>query len=200
MKGQSEATVRAALTRLAEDMPMVVYKPPDDARNWKPADFLVWWGPDARESTRWQIRSSTVVRGIAPPKPGDVLPLSAGEQVEIIGIRPGSAMLEVKDNALVDTLAIKELRPNQRKSIREAMAIGLPYWLVVWWRRKQRWTVSDAAKVLTHIRDEEDRGKADHTYIPRAPTFSHLSSFMGVDCTTETLPGTIGVALRGELS
>lgn len=173
MKGQSEATVRAALMRLAEDMPMVVYKPPDDARNWKPADFLVWFAGD---------RFVEAEDGIDHLNP------------------VGSAMFEVKDNALVDTLAIKELRPNQRKSIREAMAIGLPYWLVVWWRRKQRWTVSDAAKVLTHIRDEEDRGKADHTYIPRAPTFSHLSSFMGVDCTTETLPGTIGVALRGELS
>lgn len=41
MKGTSEAQVRAALNNA--DLNAIVYKPPDDARNWKPADFLVWW-------------------------------------------------------------------------------------------------------------------------------------------------------------
>jgi hypothetical protein len=41
MKGSSEAKVRAALNDM--DLEAIVYKPPDDARNWKPADFLVWW-------------------------------------------------------------------------------------------------------------------------------------------------------------
>lgn len=41
MKGTSEAKVRAALNDMGMDV--LVYKPPDDARNWKPADFMVWW-------------------------------------------------------------------------------------------------------------------------------------------------------------
>lgn len=40
-KGTSETHVRAALNNM--DLDAIVYKPPDDARNWKPADFLVWW-------------------------------------------------------------------------------------------------------------------------------------------------------------
>lgn len=42
MKGSSEGAFREALN--AVDLrPFVVYKPPDDARNWKPADYMVWW-------------------------------------------------------------------------------------------------------------------------------------------------------------
>jgi hypothetical protein len=41
MKGKSEGQVRAALNQM--DWDVLVYKPPDDARNWKPADFMVWW-------------------------------------------------------------------------------------------------------------------------------------------------------------
>lgn len=39
-KGTSEAKVRDALGRM--DLALFAYKPPDDARNWKPADFLLW--------------------------------------------------------------------------------------------------------------------------------------------------------------
>lgn len=147
MKGTSEAKVRAALTRLAEDMPMVVYKPPDDARNWKPADFLVWLN---------------------------------GQQ---------SAMIEVKDNRGLNTYPLADLRPNQRKSIHEAAAIGLPYWLVIWWRRRNAWTVSNAVRLLT---------EADYDF--SSVGWQQLAGIWGVDCTTETLPSTIGAALRGELS
>lgn len=42
MKGTSEAQVRDALKAMDLEG-LIVYKPPDDARNWKPADFLVWW-------------------------------------------------------------------------------------------------------------------------------------------------------------
>lgn len=44
-KGTSEGKVRLALNQL--DLDLELYKPPDDARNWKPADFLVWWRPAA---------------------------------------------------------------------------------------------------------------------------------------------------------
>lgn len=44
MKGSSEGAVRAALNEMS--LTVLVYKPPDDARNWKPADFMVWWLDD----------------------------------------------------------------------------------------------------------------------------------------------------------
>lgn len=43
-KGPSEAAVRDALRAMNVDS--YVYKPPDDARNWKPCDFMVWWHED----------------------------------------------------------------------------------------------------------------------------------------------------------
>ena len=42
MKGPSERIFREALGKVDID-PLEIYKPPDDARNWKPADFLLWW-------------------------------------------------------------------------------------------------------------------------------------------------------------
>lgn len=43
MKGPSEGIVSRALRSAFDDEPNFVYKPPDDARNWKPCDFMVWW-------------------------------------------------------------------------------------------------------------------------------------------------------------
>lgn len=40
MKGRSEGKVREALSTIEDAL---VYKPPDDARNRKPADFIVLW-------------------------------------------------------------------------------------------------------------------------------------------------------------
>ncbi len=42
MKGPSEGMLREALSDV-DLSGLVVYKPPDDARNWKPADYMVWW-------------------------------------------------------------------------------------------------------------------------------------------------------------
>jgi len=42
MKGSSEANVAKALSDI-DDPIVAVWKPPDDARNWKPADYLVWF-------------------------------------------------------------------------------------------------------------------------------------------------------------
>jgi hypothetical protein len=44
VKRLGESQLREALNEL--DLPVIVYKPPDDARNWKPSDFLVWIGHD----------------------------------------------------------------------------------------------------------------------------------------------------------
>lgn len=51
MKGDSESRVRAALNEIALGGNTLVYKPPDDARNWKPADFMVWWRDGERHGT-----------------------------------------------------------------------------------------------------------------------------------------------------
>lgn len=40
MKGDSEGKVRAALKAI--DLTQIIYKPPDDARNWKPCDFMLF--------------------------------------------------------------------------------------------------------------------------------------------------------------
>lgn len=43
-KSHSEADVKAALNYAADDLEgLFSYKPPDDARNTKPCDFMVWW-------------------------------------------------------------------------------------------------------------------------------------------------------------
>ena len=39
-KGPSEARFREALRDI--DLELDFYKPPDDARNWKPSDYIVW--------------------------------------------------------------------------------------------------------------------------------------------------------------
>lgn len=42
-KRSSEGELGAALRSIEDLDGLIVYKPPDDARNWKPADFMVWW-------------------------------------------------------------------------------------------------------------------------------------------------------------
>lgn len=158
MKGPSEGKVREALERLAEDMPLTWYKPPDDARNWKPADYLVWVGP-----------------------------------LTIEGFTDGSsAMIEVKDNPNLATYPFSDLRPAQRGWIRVLGRVGVPYWLVIWWRRRQRWTISDAAKVIAFIDDEQ-------TAPIKSIHWMQLAGNMGVDCEPKNLAGTLGAALRGEI-
>lgn len=46
MKGSTEGRVRNALN-LMDLRPCLVYKPPDDSRNWKPADFCLWFRRDS---------------------------------------------------------------------------------------------------------------------------------------------------------
>lgn len=41
MKGKSEPKFREALNDV--ELPLLIYKPPDDARNWKPCDYMTWW-------------------------------------------------------------------------------------------------------------------------------------------------------------
>lgn len=42
MKGPSEGIFREALAAIDIE-PKFIHKPPDDARNWKPCDFMLWY-------------------------------------------------------------------------------------------------------------------------------------------------------------
>lgn len=54
-KGTSEGKVRLALNQIGG---LEIYKPPDDARNWKPCDFMVWWNATPGEERRWLVPRS----------------------------------------------------------------------------------------------------------------------------------------------
>src|SRR5512137_642133 len=58
-KGSSEATVAKALADI-DDPIVAVWKPPDDARNWKPADYLVWF--DGR-AAMIEVKDCPAMRG-----------------------------------------------------------------------------------------------------------------------------------------
>jgi len=121
VKGPSEAKVREALTELGETMRLMVYKPPDDARNWKPADFLVWFEPN---------------------------PIAAGFTWWQLGLVNGATMIEVKECPNLKQWPLADLRPSQRIGIRQAQHVNVPYWLAIWWPRLQRWSISYAPRLL----------------------------------------------------
>ena len=59
MKGSSESTVAKALADI-DDPIVAVWKPPDDSRNWKPADYLVWF--DGR-AAMIEVKECAALRG-----------------------------------------------------------------------------------------------------------------------------------------
>jgi hypothetical protein len=59
MKGSSEDRFREALNGI--DVRKVVYKPPDDARTWKPCDFMVW----SPQSTWFEVKDVDTVNTFA---------------------------------------------------------------------------------------------------------------------------------------
>jgi len=158
VKGNSEALVREALTKLGDDMPLVWWKPPDDARNWKPADYLLWFKVPDRETTCGGY----------------------------------SAFIEVKATTQVHVFPIKDFRPVQVAYMRRAAELGLPYLVVIQWRRSNDWTISDGRKIARMLDAKQEEPL---TSISKQT----LRSLFGVDCSTAHLAGTIGAALRGEL-
>jgi len=109
VKGRSEPAFRAALNGLDEDF--IVYKPPDDARNWKPCDFMVWYG----------------LAGVAQ-----------------------SVWFEVKETPNVGVVDVmKLLRPAQKAGIERAHEVGVDYYIAVYWKRHEDWTILDAWRVVT---------------------------------------------------
>jgi hypothetical protein len=151
MKGPSEAKFREGLVDTG--MNLLIYKPPDDARNWKPCDFMVWW------------------HGRTEALPGDEASLR-------------SAWFEVKENTVKAGFNLKrELRPAQRGGIREAIAVGLPYYLAIWWKTRGVWTISEARPFLE---------------LDGAP-FEYFAGKYGIDALPSTLGSVLAAVLRGEL-
>lgn len=87
MKGPSEGKFGEALR--AVDLSMVVYKPPDDARLWKPCDFMVWLA---------DIRVG--LDGGAVPSWFEVKDVKAVDSFPVAEIRP-SQMQGIRDAARV---------------------------------------------------------------------------------------------------
>lgn len=153
-KGPSEAAFGAALRGLDADLPILVYKPPDDARNRKPCDFMVWFrGHDAE----WQ----PAVR---------------------------AAWFEVKEVVALGRFNVNDLRPSQKAGIRDAGAIGIPYYVAVYWANLHSWTVSVAYKMLEHAVAE------GNTSISR----ELLMSRFGIQSSPANLGSTLKDVLHGE--
>lgn len=146
-KGTSEGKVRIALNSCG--LNLVIYKPPDDARNWKPADFLVWWEVTIGDEGRAE---------------------------------PFSAMIEVKECKLIGSYPLDDLRPSQRTGIRDAKRIGLPYLLVIWWRERKIWTVSDGIQL-------------DSSPVKGSVAFSVLAGRIGIDAQQDHLAQVLRAAL-----
>jgi len=65
-KGPSEAMFRAALNEVDIE-PLFAHKLADDARNWKPADYLVWFRTgDGPASSAWFEVKETPNKGALP--------------------------------------------------------------------------------------------------------------------------------------
>lgn len=129
-KRASEGELGDAL-RGVDLAPLYVLKLPDDSRNWKPCDYLVWL------SERVDI-----------PSDGSTLKLVS------------SIWFEAKDVDTVAAFNwTNELRPSQIAGIRDAGELGIPYWLAVYWRKSRTWTISDAHKIAAWIRENHTEGR-----------------------------------------
>jgi len=62
MKGLSESIFRAALADMDIE-PKFIYKPPDDARNWKPCDYMLWY--TAARSAWFEVKEVVAIGSFA---------------------------------------------------------------------------------------------------------------------------------------
>lgn len=125
-KRQSEGFLGDALRSI--DLPTHVYKPPDQAGNWKPCDFLVW--------------VKTLAGGNGELEPVEVT---------------DSYWFEAKDEAAAETFNWRrQMRPGQINGIRDAERVGIPYYVAVYWRRHREWTISDGVKLYHATRVKTD--------------------------------------------
>lgn len=109
----SEDAIRAALSEMDG---MLVYKPSDRDVNWKPCDYMLWWGEPTTDDG--VLRFVPAVR---------------------------AAWLEVKQTTLKGKWSWVQgegaLRPSQAAGMRHAFAISLPYIVAVYWKTRRYWTL-----------------------------------------------------------
>jgi len=127
VKGTSEARARVALKAAG----LFVYKPPDDARNWKPCDFLTWQAPKQMD-----LR--------VDPETGYGLADHAHTVSRWIEVK------QIPSSAL--TMAATGMRPSQRAGVAEAMRLRIPYWLLIFWKHPKipaaaRWTCLEMTRL-----------------------------------------------------
>lgn len=160
MKRPSEGEFGKAL-RAVDGLVLEVYKPPDDARLWKPCDYMVWF-----------------VDPVATPDGG-----------------AAAAWFEVKDMTAAATFPRSELRPAQLQGIRAAERVGMPYWLAIYWRKHQLWTISDAIRVVRWFESGDDLPGPRVTSIP----LTTLESRFGISSSKQQLSSTLKGVLLGEV-
>lgn len=140
---------------------LIAYKPPDDSRNWKPCDQMLWWAGDH------------------PINLGD------GSNGPIL---PNSAWLEVKMNPLqglwrvtsanADGLSLQQLR-----AARDALDIGLPFVVAVYWKGRKYWTL--------HVNPTRND-------FPAKLSFEEATTRWGVGTAPANLRSTLRAVLAGE--
>ncbi len=136
MKGTTEARARDALKQAG----LFVYKPPDDARNWKPCDFFTW-----QRLTGVKVAEEREVISLLAPA-GKEYALGGGVGLSL------SRWIEVKQVSVSAlTLSATDIRPSQRAGIGTDAHLHIPYWLLIWWQHpkiptRARWTCLEMTK------------------------------------------------------
>lgn len=166
-KRSSEGDFGAALRDV--DLQSVVYKPPDDARNRKPCDFMVWhreFNPACSMTPREEVVAT---------------------------------WFEVKDVDAVDAFPFAELRPSQLAGIHDAQQIGIPYWLAVYWRRHKAWTISKAVDVVRWREIDATASRLPRDVPLKSVERELLMSRFGVDSSPANLVSTLKSVLLGDV-
>lgn len=170
-KRLSEGFLGAALRQI--DLVTHVYKPPDQAGNWKPCDYLVW--------VKSTVRAHAFV---------DVL--GTGEEIDTVD----SFWFEAKDEKALETFNWRlQMRPAQLQGIRDAERVGIPYYLAVYWRRHREWTISDAVKLYHATRVKPDGTGGVLSFKRRAMGAGGL----GIDSSPGQLSSVLKAVVLGEL-
>lgn len=102
------------------------------------------------------------------------------------------AWIEVKENPAATRFALSLLRPSQIAGMRRAKAIGLPYFVVVYWRIRPTWTITRGDRVLDLLDLAKHRGEP-------SIAIANMVAIGGIECSPGQLAPMLRLALLGEL-